>query len=147
MKRILYYGLALVIIILLTACTKREVYQHSFTFQGESELWKAEYSYYGEDIFTTRTDGTTDTDTQSEGELVVTYQGELSDLADVRHYEIGYEANTCSSKLTCDLQEGEQIKSKVFTMKESGRITESDQVIKVTIVMDDVVQTLELKQK
>jgi hypothetical protein len=150
MKKVsLLCGLFILFITILAGCAKKDedVIKHNYTFRGENELWKAELKSEGSYTFYRKKDGTLDVETESHCLLTVTYLGELSDLEKVRHYEIGYEATGGGARQTCDLEEGESITSKKFTIDSSTMVTSKDYDVTVTIIMDEEEQQLILKTK
>lgn len=56
--------------------------------------------------------------------------------------QISYEYNHSNGKLSAEFDKG--IDQKVFTLSGGGMITNPDEVIKVTITLDDEIQILEL---
>ena len=128
------------------ACNKKDVTEYHYIYQGENDLWNAEYRI---DCIVTLTEenGKKSSDTVTDCELVVTYKGELTDLSSVRHVEISYKSSTRGGNLIEDYEPGGSISSKIFTLKSGGRndaIPVEDDVINVTIITDDQTQTLEL---
>lgn len=130
----------------LMACSNKDVTEYDYTYRGGNELWKAEYTVDCTVTFTEK-DGKLDGESKSEELLTVTYQGELSDLTSVRHFELSYETANSSSKSISDYGDGEGITSKTFTLSSGGRnsaLPIENDIIKVTIDTDGETQTFEL---
>lgn len=122
---------------------KKDIYEHNYLFQGESEAWKAEYKVEGIVIFAEK-DGKLEYESDSNGLLTVTYKGDLEELSNAKNMEISYKYSHGAGKQTSTLDNG--VKQKVFTISNQGGnvITNPDEVIQVTITIDDNSQTLEL---
>lgn len=130
----------------LMACSNKDVTEYDYTYRGGNELWKAEYHVDCIVTFTEK-DGKLDGESNSEELLTVTYQGELSDLTSVRHFELSYETANSSSKNITDYGDGEGITSKTFKLNSGGRncaLPLEDDIIKVTVNTDGKAQTFEL---
>lgn len=137
----------LLIIFILAGCNKKDVTRYSYTYQGETELWKAAYKVDTTVTFTEK-DGKLDGETDGKGMLVIEYKGELADLLYVRHSELSYEYTHGKEILTKNYGDGESITSKVFTLNSSrSGVPLKDDIIKVSINMDGNIQTLELTNK
>ena len=148
MKKIYFIiSCILLAVFVLTACTKKDVTEYHYTYTGENDLWTAEYKVDCNVTFTKKDNITISTETVSKEELVVTYQGELADLSAVRHVEISYKDSTGGGNLVEDLDPGESISSKVFKLSGGGTNTalpQKDDVVNITIQIDDQTQFLEL---
>ncbi len=147
MKKI--YIIMIVLLILTAAgCTKKDVTKYNYTYKGENDSWSAVYQTAGTVTFTEKK-GKLDKERESNEELLLTYKGELTDLSSVRHMEILYETSTGKEKRVTDYETGESIQSKTFSLKSSGKgsaIPIENDIIKVTITLDDDVQSFELKE-
>lgn len=105
--------------------------QTTYTFRGENENWKANFK------------ATRFSNGLIEGELTVFYKGEYEDLAALRRHEVALETLHYNSRKTMEYPP----ESKTLTLLKSSSNRNSiskDEVVKVTIVLDDSSEILEL---
>lgn len=143
-------GLIILIAIVLSGCGNKDVIKHNYYFYGENDDWLAGLEYDAVEVFTTKKDGALEYECEYREKMVVTYKGDLSELAKVKHIEIEYETMFSSSKLTSDYEEGEGPKGLSFTLSGGGKggpLIQKDEIITVTINTDGEIQTFEIKTK
>lgn len=132
----------LIIILSITSCSNKDVIKHKYYFKGESELWNVYYQEKSVETFTKK-NGKLNYDCETEAKFTAVYKNELSDLAEVKKIEIGYEAGSYKSTLGAEYS-GEGPYSRAFVIHSSGGlVANEDGVIKVSI--DDDTETFELK--
>lgn len=139
--------LFIVLILSIAGCKKKDVTEYNYLYEGENELWSAQYQVNATSTYITYKERVS-YENEEEDQLLVTYLGDLDDLAKVRHFEISYELDFKSGSLTQDYSDDDQISSKTFTLNskdQNGVIPKKDDTVKVTITLDDEVQTFELK--
>lgn len=137
----------LLILLLLSGCSNKDVVRHYYDYQGENENWKAEYIVNATVTFT-ETKGALGVDSESEEIFILTYKGELSDLSSVRLFEIGYESPMKAGKRSEEYTTDNPIGTKVFKMNSGGKnsaLPNEDTVFTVTVNLDGVKQSFELK--
>lgn len=118
---------------------------YNYTFRDENDLWEAEYKVDATRTFYTNERGALDVDTWADEALIVAYKGKVQELASVRHVIISYESAHSGGRHETTYEEGEHLNSKVIKLLSGGSgFPEEEDVIKVTIQMDDDIQTLEL---
>ncbi len=140
--------------LLFAGCNEdQDVKNHSYTFRDENDLWEAEYKLEGSTVFFTNEKGALEAEDHFDDALIVAYKGKLQDLQDIRKVKISYDGASRGGSLNTEYGEKEHINSKVFKLLGggSGAIPSEDDVIRVTIQIDDgETQNLELttgKQK
>lgn len=149
MKRRLFV-LVLLVMVALSGCDNKDVIKHNYYFYGENDDWLAGLEYDAKEVFTKKKDGALEYDCEDKEKFVATYKGDLSDLANINHIEIGYESKTGGSKFTSDYEEGDGPKGLSFTLSGGGKggaLLQKDEIITVTINLDGDIQTLEIKAK
>jgi hypothetical protein len=136
--------LIIMLLLIITGCTKREDIDHNYVYKGENEFWSAEYRVNGTSTFTEK-NGKTEYDSNANNVFTITYKKEISQLSAVKHMEILYKSSVAGGKIT--VNDGEA-KEKSYTTKSGGTggaIENKDEVIKVTINLDGKLETIELK--
>lgn len=133
-------GLALILLFILSflsGCADITVY--NYDYKGESANWTAEYKGFSQTEFY-KENGTLHTKWKSDGNLIYTYKGALSELSSVR--EIDYEFVTGSGRRTF----GGAPFDKKFTVKTSmsGAPEES---LNLKIIVDGKAETIILKKR
>lgn len=134
------------ILLIITGCSNKEVINHNYIYKGENELWSAEYRVNGTGTFTEE-NGKIKYESNSNNILIVTYKKELSQLSSLKHMEISYASSAGGGKITEDYTDGPP-KEKTYTIKSGGNgvaIENKDEVINVTINLDGKIQIIELK--
>lgn len=140
--------LMIIIMLMITGCSNREVINHNYTYKGENEFWDAEYNVNAIGTFTEK-DNKTSYESESSKVLTVTYKRDLSELSSVEHLEISYKSSVQAGSITEDY-DNESPLEKTYAIKSSstnGAIENKDEVIKVTINIDGNVQTIDLKNQ
>lgn len=134
--------------LLVAGCSKdKDVTYYNYTFRDENDLWEAEYKLEGSTTFYTNEQGALDVETHHKDALIVAYKGKLQDLQGIRHVKISYRGTFSGGSMEEEYGEGKYFNSKVFKLTGggSGAITPEDDVIKVTLQIDDwETQNLEL---
>jgi len=137
--------IVIVILMLITACSNKEVIKHNYTYRGENEFWLAEYKVNGTGIFTEKNDKT-EYESNSEKILTVSYKKDLSELSAVRHLQIFYESSASGGETNTYFDDSPD--EKTYTINSSGEggaIENKDEIITVRISLDDNMQTIELR--
>jgi hypothetical protein len=138
----------IIVILIITGCSNKEVIKHNYTYKGENEFWTAEYKVNGTGTFT-ENDNKTSYESKCSKVFTVTYKKDLSELYSVKHIEISYESSAGGGKITEDYDDGSS-PQKTYTMNSGstgGAIENKDEVIEVTINLDGNIQTIELKNE
>ena len=137
--------IVIVILMLITACSNKEVIKHNYTYRGENEFWLAEYKVNGTGIFTKKNDKT-EYESNSEKILTVSYKKDLSELSAVRHLQIFYESSASGGEINTYFDDPPDKKSYTINSSgEGGAIEKKDEIITVRISLDDNMQIIELK--
>ncbi|MCM1991381.1 hypothetical protein KDK92_16730 [Oceanirhabdus seepicola] len=137
--------LIVIILLIVTGCSNKEVIKHNYTYKGENELWTVEYKVNGTVTFTEK-NGKTECESNSNKILTVNYKKDLSELSSVKHLEISYESSAGGGKSNLDFNDNPP-NEKTYTLKSggTGAIENKDEIIKVNITIDGKAQTIELK--
>ncbi len=148
MKKILAISLIIIIGIFSTSCSNGDINEtttYNYIFKGENDLWEAEYKVTGESTYK-QNDNEVKNDGQFEFILTVAYKGDISELSSVKNLSISYKSNLKGGSYNLSFPEDGTIK-KAYTIKfESDMLNVSkDEIIKVTIKIDNEIQELELK--
>lgn len=124
-------------ILLLAACAKTA--NNNYIFSGESEHWKAEYTYNAMEI---------DGQTEDHYRLIVTYKGPLKELSSLKKLEYDYETLSSQGSVTENFVEAPN--SEIFSSSGSskgGAGVAKDEVIHVHVKWGDMEETLELRNQ
>lgn len=136
----------LFLLLLLSGCNK-DVKRYYYDYRGENENWKAEF-IENDTVTFTKNKGSLHVESEAEEVFLLTYKGELSDLSSVRLFEYGYESPSKAGKSSSDYTADQPINTKVFTLRSGstgGSLSSEDTVYTVTVNMDGVKETFELK--
>ena len=138
--------LVVIILLIVTVFSNKEVIKHNYTFKGENELWTAEYKVNGTGTFTKK-DNKTYYQCNSSSTLTILYKKDLSELSQVKHMEISYESSTGASKLDYNFDDNPPNEKKYILKSSSigGAIENQDEIINVKISLDNNTQAIELK--
>lgn len=139
----------LLFLMIFVSCSKKDITHYKYVYTGANDLWSAKYTV-NETVTFTDNDGKLDVETEAQNELVLTYQGDLADLAPVKHMEISYDSTTEGGTRVEEFSDGESISTKVFTLTSGGKngaLHSKDDIITVTINLDGDIQTFELKNQ
>ena len=134
-------------LLIITACSNKEVIKHNYIYKGENELWTAEYKMNGTGTFTEKSDKTA-YESESNTTFTITYKNNISELSSVKHLEISYESTAGGGNLTSNFDNNNPLNQKTYILKGGGRgtsIERKDETIKVNITLDGKIQTIELK--
>lgn len=135
----------MIILLIITGCSNKQVIKHNYTYKGENELWTAEYKVNGTGTFTEK-NGKTEYESNSNKTLIVNYRKDLSELSSVKHLEISYESSAGGGESNLDFDNPPN--EKTYMLKSGGRggaIENKDEIIKVNIAIDGKARTIELK--
>lgn len=132
----------LFIIMLLTACSETTI--NEYKFSGESEHWKATYSYKGTEKWGEK-DGKKTYSNEDGYEFVLKYKGSLEELSSLQKLEYSYETVSSSGQ---NIEEFTEPPSTVTFSTSGGskggaKVSE-DEVIKVNVKWDDLEESFEL---
>lgn len=145
MKKIVS-SLILMMILVISGCSNREVIEHHYTYFGENDLWSAEYKV-DSTVTVSKNKGKINSASNRDSIMTVTYKKALSDLEKIKDITISYDFVGGSYSLSSHYEEGESPSNNVFTLKSSdtGSVIENeDESISVTINIDGEIQTIEL---
>jgi hypothetical protein len=133
-------------IMVLTACSSAETINNNYKFIGESEHWKAEYSYSGTELWGEE-DGKTTYSNEDNYEFVLKYKGSLEEMASMKKLEYSYKTSAGSGSGTEEFTKPPR--EVVFTSKgsSSGAKVSEDEVIQVHVKWDDFEESFELHNK
>ncbi|AFS77112.1 hypothetical protein Curi_c00300 [Gottschalkia acidurici 9a] len=138
--------LIIVMILILTGCSNREVIKHNYTYRGESEYWVAEYNVDGEGIFIDK-NGSMSYESHKKNILTVTYKNDLSELSSIRNLKVSYKSSVSGGSIAHSFDNGNPPMEKTYEIKSSGSgvaIESKDETIKVSIDIDGNIETIEL---
>ena len=142
MKRMLTFLFPL---FLLTACTN--ITHNDYKFTGESEHWKAEYSYKGTE--TRGVDNGIGTYSSEDSyKFTLTYKESLEELSSMRKLEYSYSTLHSNGKRTEEFIE--PTITKIFSSSggsKNGAKVNEDEVILVKVKWDDVEESILLDNK
>ncbi|MDF2536781.1 MAG: hypothetical protein K0R18_2943 [Bacillales bacterium] len=138
--------LIVIILMIITGCSNKEVIKHNYTYKGENDLWSAEYKVNGTGTFTEKAN-TTEYESNSISTLTVNFKKKMSELSSVKHLEISYESSAGGGKSSFDFNDNppNQKTYKLELGSSGGAIENKDEVIKVNISIDGKAQTIDLK--
>lgn len=136
-------------LMVLTGCmevTKDEVTNNNYKFIGESEHWKAEYSYKGTEIFK-NSDGTKTYSNEDSYDLVIKYKGSLEELSSMKKLEYSYKSSNSSGTSTKEFTIPPE--KLIFTSgsSENGVKVNENEVIQMNIKWDEFEESFELHNK
>lgn len=144
MKKILSI-LIVVMSLLISGCSNREVNEYHYTYRGENDLWSAECKVDATVEFF-KVDNVLNAKSYKEHILTVTYKNDVSDLSKVKKMIISYNTSTGGSSLTQEFDDKPPTKN-TYTLKSRSTTTSIEnkgEIIKVDINIDGQIQTLEL---
>lgn len=141
----IYIGYLTLILFIFTSCSKKEEY--NYTYKGENDIWKAEYKIHTTTALTKK-DKQSGNKYEINDKLVVTYQGDPKGLLSIRHLEIAYEGSILGGALSGDYDGEDNTALKTYTLSGGAigsKLPNKNDVISVTINMDEDKQTIELR--
>ena len=141
--------LAILTLLIITACSNKDVIKHNYTYKGENEFWTAEYKVDGEETFT-KSDGKTKYDSNYNETFTVTYKKDKSKLDSLKHIEISYKSSVSEGQINHDYDDNSTEDKGTYTMKSKstgGAVEKEDEVIEVTINLDGKIETIKLKNE
>ena len=120
-----------------------------YTFKGENEFWAAEFRVKGTGASSQNFFGKVNFDSDLNKTLIVTYKKDISQLSSVKHLEISYDEDLPlkGEPLIEDYNNGSYArKTYIIKSHTTGSVVETgDFIIKVTINIDNQIQTIKLK--
>lgn len=144
MKRLVSI-LMLMVTLVISGCSNREISEYHYIYRGENDLWSAEYKVDATVTFFKR-DDVLNAETYKECMLTVTYKEDISDLSKVKNLIISYTSSTGGGSLEEEF-DSEPPTENVYTLKSrstGSAIENEDETIQVTINIDGEIQTIEL---
>ena len=121
-----------------------EKIHYDYTCEGEGEYWKADYSFWGTEIWGEK-DGTMTYSNKNSEEFVLTYKGSLKEFSSVKTLEYAYETSAGGGESS--LKFDEPPTKKTFNIRgnsgNGAKILE-DKVIKVNVKWDRFEESFEL---
>ena len=139
----------------ITGCSNKQVGNINYTFKGENESWAAEYQVKGT-LTSSKLFGQINVDSDLAKTLIVTYKKDISQLSSVKYLEISYEVeddreeNALKGKTLIENYNNDSHAQKTYTLNShttGSRIEVGNDIIKVTINIDNQIQTIKLKNE
>lgn len=133
----------LLMILLLSACSAKEVTNYKYTFIGEGEFWQAEYVYEGTETWGEE-DGRTIYINEVSDVFRLTYKGSIEEIQAIEQLEFSYDTSTGSGSSIREF--AEPPRDITFTITSGGtgaKITEEEN-IQVNVKWDDFNESFEL---
>lgn len=121
--------------------------ENHYVFEGESDSWTGEMMVDSTMQFY-EMDGILGCDTNERERLIVTYKGDVADLAVVKHLEIDYDAPLGGGSLQESYDPEYPLQEKTFTLSGGGSgvsLIQEDAVITVTVTIDGKTETFVMK--
>ncbi|MGC7870593.1 hypothetical protein ACPUYX_03560 [Desulfosporosinus sp. SYSU MS00001] len=156
MKKI-YIFLVCIMILTVAGCSyKKQIVNLNYTFKGENEFWAAEYQVKGTGTFSKSFFDQINFDSDLNKTLIVTYKKDISQLSLVKHLEISYEVeddrgeDVLKSKRLIYNYNNYSHAQKNYILKShttGSGIEDGNDIIKVTINIDNQIQTIKLKNE
>lgn len=145
MKKIILI-LTLVALLFVTSCAYKTTHLQ-YIYKGENEKWTAEYKVNGSYKFF-EVDGKTHYQGESDRVLVVEYKNDLSELSDIKQLVITYETSSGKGRTEIEFEDSLQPQKtyKIQSSRSSASIDENE-IIKVIIEIDGVVESIELRKE
>ncbi|QUI23631.1 hypothetical protein HZI73_15630 [Vallitalea pronyensis] len=142
MKSIKYCMIIIMIMTIITSCSKKEVVSHKYTFEGESTNWIGELEVKIIENITEK-DEIVEYDPEQKKEFILTYKGEIDDLKPLKElkYKFEYRCGSGSGKI-------EKHNTKVVSHNSSSRggtLINQEEVITVTVEHGEDIEIFELK--
>lgn len=136
----------IMMLLVITGCSNKEVIKHNYFYKGENEFWTAEYKINGTGVFE-ENNGKTQYDSNCDKAFKITYKNDISQLYSVKHLEISYKSSVSGGNIVEDYEDGlHALKTYNITSSSSGGAIENEnEVIEVKINLDGEIQTIELK--
>ena len=148
MKRMLISCLFLLLLV-FAGCGKKDNGDRHNTFAGENEFWSVTYELSGNISHTKKENGNLQIDGWTDTKFTAEYKGDLSDLSDVKHIEIGYKGKFDKGRIVNDYSDGDGATSKIFELSGSNssvyRVPGKEDTIQVEVNVDGEIQNFELK--
>lgn len=140
----------IIMLLTITGCSK-QVNNMNYTFKGENEFWAAEFQVKGTGTFSQNIFGQINFDSDLNKTLIVTYKKDISQLSSVKHLEISYDEGIFlkDEPLIEDYNNGSHAR-KTYTLKShttGSSVETGDSIIKVTINIDNQIQTIDLNNE
>lgn len=145
MKKIVS-SLILMTILVISGCSNREIIEHHYTYQGENDLWNAEYKVDSA-VTVSKHRGKISSASNRDSVMTISYKKELSDLKKIKDMIISYEYAGGSRAQSYHYDEGASPSHNKFILKSSdtGSVIENEgESTSVTIDIDGEIQTIEL---
>ena len=121
--------------------------ENHYVFEGESDSWTGEMMVDSTMQFY-EMDGILGCDTNERERLIVTYKGDVADLAVVKHLEIDYDAPLGGGSLEESYDPEYPLQEKTFTLSGvsfGGSLIQEDAVITVTVTIDGKTESFVMK--
>ena len=90
--------LIIMLLLIITGCSKKEVIRRNYNYKGDNEFWAAEYKVKGTGTFTEK-NSKTEYESNSYKVFTVIYKKDISQLYSVKHLEISYKSNAAGGKI------------------------------------------------
>lgn len=138
-----------IMLLTITGCSNKQVNNINYTFKGENEFWTAEYQVKGTGTFSKKF-GEIIFDSDLNKTLIVTYNKDISQLSSVKRLEISYGDTVLKGKPLIEDYKNNSHARKTYILKShttGSAIETGNDIIKVTINIDNQIQTIELKNE
>ena len=142
MKKILSVIFAMII---LTACSNKEIIKYEYNFAGEGEYWEAEYLFKGTEIWDEK-DGRGTYSNENSDEFKLKFKGSLKELSSVKKLEFSYETSAGGGGGTreFDTPPEEMIFKNTGGSKNGAKVNE-DETILVHVKWNDFEESFKLQ--
>jgi len=142
LKKIL---MLLIVILVLTACTKRV--SNDYKFKGESEHWEAEYVYRGTEVWK-KDNGDRTYSNEGSYQFLLKYKGSLEELSSIRKLEYAHKTNFSGGETMREFDgPPEELLFTASGASKGGAKISEDEVIQVKVKWDDFEESFELRNK
>ncbi len=137
--------LILFVMIVLIACSN-EKFHYDYTFKGEGEHWKVEYSINGTETLNEKDGITVQHSNEYRDEFILTYKGDLKELSSVEFLEYSYETSTGGGSGKKEFDEPpKEITFKFAGSVGNGEVIDANEVIRVNIKWNGYEESFELQ--
>jgi hypothetical protein len=138
----------ILIVLVTTGCSKKDIVKHNYTFKGENESWTAEYNIDGTETFI-KDDDITHVESECQKEFSITYKNNISELSSIKNIEISYKSSISGGEIVEDYNDGTQPEKtyKIQSSSTGGAIESPDDTIEVTVNIDGNIEVFELKNE
>ncbi|MGE5702816.1 MAG: hypothetical protein ACM32O_09830 [Clostridia bacterium] len=145
-RRLMLILIVLLGVFVLAGCNSIDTKKHNYTFRGESANWNAELTVEATEVFDNKNKKY---DTEQNITFMVTYKGDVSELANIKKIDYSYKAEGVGgSSMHDDIVTPPKEKTfKLHSGSKGGALIHEDQVIQGTVTVDGITEHIELSTK